>query len=112
MALTQGERFILAIARPPTATQDHAVDAGDVAWAFDLPQPTVTHTPFAPVITDHAVDAGALAWAFNLPEPSVTHTPASSGESVSVTVSTDWGYRIHQLHSLVRQPVSRVALCR
>ena len=73
-AIDTGERFILAIARPPTATQDHAVDAGDVAWAFDLPQPTVTHTPFAPVTTDHAVNAGALAWAFALPEPTVTHT--------------------------------------
>ena len=41
---------------------DHAVDAGAVAFAFHLPQPTVTHT--ALVTTDHAVDAGNVSWAF------------------------------------------------
>ena len=44
---------------------DHAVDAGAVSWAFNLPQPTVTHT--ALVTTDHTVDAGAVSWAFALP---------------------------------------------
>ena len=52
----------------------HAVDAGAVAFAFHLPQPTVTHT--ALVTTDHAVDAGNVSWAFALPQPTVTHTPA------------------------------------
>ena len=63
-------------------TADHAVDAGNVGWAFDLPQPIVTHTSVLP--TDHAVDAGDASWAFTLPQPTVTHTPASSA---SVTVA-------------------------
>ena len=54
---------------------DHAVDAGNVGWAFALPQPTVTHTPATPVTTDHAVDAGAASWVFDLPEPTWSPTP-------------------------------------
>ena len=38
------------------ASGDYAVGAGAVAWVYDLPQPTVTHTPR--VTVDHAVDAG------------------------------------------------------
>ena len=69
--LVTGDRLIVAFTLP---TVDHAVDAGAVAFAFDLPQPTVTHTP-ATVTTDHAVNAGAVAFAFTLPQPTVTHTP-------------------------------------
>ena len=86
-----------------------AVDAGALSWAFDLPEPTVTHT-LAPVPVDHSVDAGSLAWAFdlpsrrsrirreclwttlwtqgrlawtfNLPEPTVTHTESACDHSV------------------------------
>ena len=62
---------------PEPESEDHAVDAGDAAFAFALPQPTVTHVPFvAPVTTDHAVNAGDASFAFAAPEPTVTHTSA------------------------------------
>ena len=67
-AIATGDRFLLAIAEPIT---DHVVDAGDVAWVFDLPEPTVTYT--AP--SDHVVNAGDVAWVFDIPEPTVTYTP-------------------------------------
>ena len=57
---------------------DHAVDAGDAAFAFDdIPQPTVTHTPAA-VTNAHAVNAGDASFAFAVPQPTVTHTPAAT----------------------------------
>ena len=34
------------------------------------------HTPATPTTTDHAVNAGNVVWAFDLPQPTVTHTPA------------------------------------
>ena len=67
-AIATGDRFLLAIAEPIT---DHVVDAGDVEWAFHLPQPTVTYTPPGA----QAVNAGDVAFAFHLPQPSVTYTP-------------------------------------
>ena len=101
-AIATGDRFLLAIAEPLSALA-HAVDAGDVAWDFDLPEPTVTYTPAAaahavnagdvafdfaipqPTVTytppspvAQAVDAGDVAWAFDLPEPTVTYTPAGA----------------------------------
>ena len=57
-----------------TATEDHAVDAGDAAVAFAVPQPTVTRT--AP--DSHEVNAGDVAIAFDLPQPTVTRTAAAS----------------------------------
>ena len=89
-AIATGDRFVLAIAEPAATTTDHAVDAGAVEWAFDLPQPTVTHTPAAATV-DHAVDAGAVSWAFHLPEPSVTHSlPASATiwAQYAITINT------------------------
>ena len=84
-ALVTGDRLIVAFTLPSVTTVDHAVDAGGVSWGFDLPQPSVTHTPASGAV-DHAVDAGAAAWSFDLPEPSVTHTPATPAGVVSVTV--------------------------
>ena len=82
--ISTGDRFIFAFARPASVSVDHAVDAGNVAWSFALPEPTVTHTSVLPI--DHAVDAGAVSWVYDLPQPTVTHTPATSGDEVSVTV--------------------------
>ena len=48
----------------PDSGTDHAIDAGDVAWLFDWPQPTSTHVSATP--TDHAIDAGDVAWVFRL----------------------------------------------
>ena len=61
---------------PTLGPVDHAVDAGAVAWAFALPQPTVTHTRAAGTV-DHAVNAGTVSFAFHLPQPAVTHTLAA-----------------------------------
>ena len=85
--ITDGDLFIFALTRPEPESEDHAVDAGDAAFAFNIPQLSITHVPFVtPATTDHVVNAGDAAFAFAAPEPTVTHTPASSGETVSVTV--------------------------
>ena len=98
-AIATGDRFLLAIAEPLSALA-HTVDAGDVAWAFDIPEPTVAYTaPLAQAVDagdvawafdlpeptvaytaplDHVVNAGDVAWAFDLPEPTVIYTPASA----------------------------------
>ena len=41
------------------------VDACAVSF-YDLPEPTVTHTPATPPTIDHAVNAGAVSWAYAL----------------------------------------------
>ena len=51
---------------------DHSVNAGVVAFAFNIQQPTITHT--LRVTADHAVNAGDASWAFNILQLSVTHT--------------------------------------
>ena len=61
---------------------DHAVNAGDAAFAFAVPEPTVTHVPV--VTNDHAVNAGDAAFAFALPQPSVTHTLAAGTTAYDV----------------------------
>ena len=76
-AIATGDKFLLAIAEPIT---DHVVDAGDVAWDFDLPEPTVTYTP----AVDHVVDAGDVAWVFDITEPTVTYTPPAGTVDFSV----------------------------
>ena len=70
-----------------TPSVDHAVDAVAVAWTFDLPEPTVTHTPRATV--DYAVDAVAVSWTFDLPEPSVTSAVAFSVELTLTQTATE-----------------------
>ena len=42
--LRTGHRFIFAIAGTAPVVTEHAHDAGDAAWAFAVPQPTVVHT--------------------------------------------------------------------
>ena len=76
------------------ASGDYAVDAGAVSWVFDLPQPTVTHTPR--VTTDHAVDAGAVAWVFDLPEPSVTYTPRVTTDHAVDAGAVSWVFALPQ----------------
>ena len=56
----------------PPVTVDHEVDAGNVSWAFAIPEPTVTHT--TPTPTDHAVNAGNVSWSFDVPQPTIRHT--------------------------------------
>ena len=52
-------------------TTDHTVNAGDVSWAVEVTEPTVT---LVLATTDHAINAGDVAWAFDIPQPTVTHT--------------------------------------
>ena len=71
--------------------RDHAVDAGDVTWAYALPQPTVTHTPATPVTTDHAVNAGAASWAFAIPQPTITHVVAGAPDFLTYLWTSNGG---------------------
>ena len=52
------------------AVADHAVNAGDAAMAFAVPEPTVTRTE----PDDHAVNAGDSAHAWAIPQPTTTST--------------------------------------
>ena len=80
----------------PPVTVDHEVDAGDVSWAFDIPEPTVTHTMPAAVPTDHAVDAGNVAWTFDIPEPTVTHTSVLPQDHAVNAGNVAWTFNIPQ----------------
>ena len=55
----------------PRTAMDHTVDAGDVAFAFAVPQPTITHTR---VIRNYSRNAGDVAWRFRIPQPRVTYS--------------------------------------
>ena len=46
-----------------TAAQTHAVDAGDTAWAFAVPQPSVTHQGAG----GSAINAGDVSWGLRCP---------------------------------------------
>ena len=61
---------------------DHAVNAGSVAWAFALPQPSVTHTRAA-VTVDHAVNAGSVSFAFAFAAAQPSRTPERHGTTAS-----------------------------
>ena len=74
--------FSFALPQPtvthvPVVTTDHAVNAGDASFTFALPQPSVTHT-LASGTVDHDVNAGDLSWAFDLPQPTITHTTVAT----------------------------------
>ena len=56
--------------------QAHTADAGDVAWTFDIPQPTATL-----VSTRKTGDAGDAAWAFDIPQVSGTRMAAPGAPS-------------------------------
>ena len=73
VAVDAGDVAFLFALPQPTVTRSHAyaVNAGDAAWAFALSQPAVTKTE-APAV-DHEVDAGDVAVAFAVPQPAVTH---------------------------------------
>ena len=68
LAIAAGNDFVFGIARQEPDV--HAVDAGDAAFAFALPEPTVTRT----LPDDHAVNAGDADFALAVPEPTVTRT--------------------------------------
>ena len=91
--LADGDRFIFKTARPAAGPTAHAVDAGNIEWAFDVPEPSVTHTSAAG--TDHAVNAGDVHWAFAIPQPTVTHTVASGAHAVDAG-DVAWAFHLPQ----------------
>ena len=73
--IADGDLFIFALTRPePEPVVGHAVNAGDAAFAFLIPQPNVTLTMASGAVA-HAVSAGDVSFDFVLPQPAVTHTP-------------------------------------
>ena len=78
-----GDRWLVRFARPAASGQTHTVDAGDAAWAFDVPEAAVTHT--TPQGTAYTVDAGNVSWSFTIPAVTVTLTPAGGVNSVGFT---------------------------
>ena len=88
-AIEDGTRFIFALAR--SAFNAHAVNAGDVAWTFAVPQPAVTHT------RAHAVDAGNIAFSFAVPQPTVTHTSIQPQSHAVDAGDVFWSFSVPQL---------------
>ena len=88
-AIATGDRFLLAIAEPLSALA-HAVNAGDVAFAFDIPEPTVTYTP----PSAQAVDAGDVAFAFDIPQPTVAYTAPSPVAQAVDAGDVEWAFNI------------------
>ena len=78
----------------PATTTDHAVDAGNILWAFTLPQPTVTHTAVQPI--DHTVAARNITWAFTLPQPTVTHTTVLPQTYTVNAGNISWAFTLPQ----------------
>ena len=74
-----------------TTTTDHAINAGDVAWVFDWPQPTSTHVSAAPI--DHAIDAGDVAWVFDWPQPTSTHGITATNWTRILQISGSYAIR-------------------
>ena len=96
------------VTHTPRVTTDHAVDAGAVAWVFNLPEPTVTHTPR--VTTDHAVDAGDASWTFDLPEPTVTHTPRVTTDHAVDAGAVAWVFNLPEPSVTVAYAVDAAAV--
>ena len=57
------------------ANSDEVIAFADALRAAGASSASVTIRDFTPTV-DHAVDAGGVTFAFDLPEPTVTHTPA------------------------------------
>ena len=79
----------------PTVTrtrqpQSHAVDAGNVAWAVETPQPTVAHTP----PQSHAVDAGPAAWEFAVPQPAITSSGLPTKSHAVDAGAVNWAFAV------------------
>ena len=91
--IASGARFIFKAARPVTVSADHAVDAGDAAFAFALPQPSVTHT-LASGAVDHSVGAGDIAFTFALTQPTRTHIQAVSDDHAVNAGDLNWGFDV------------------
>ena len=102
-AVAESSHFVLGMARAGSGPTDHTADAGDLAWQFDLADPTITKVSPPVDAGDIAwafdlseprvlllktVNAGDLAWAFALPEPSVTKT----GSHVVNAGDLDWQF--------------------
>ena len=92
--ISTGDRFIFALARPTPVAVDHAVDAGNVSWTFDVPEPTITHTPTTPAPTDHAVDAGNVSWVFDIPQPTIRHTTVGPQDHAVDAGNVSWTFTI------------------
>ena len=79
--------LVIANAILASAVTQHAVNAGDAAWSFDLPEPTPRVT--TPVV--HAVNVGEVGWSFDLPEPGITDTrpPLATPANLTATNPTE-----------------------
>ena len=71
-------------------TVDHSVNAGDIAFTFALTQPTRTH--IQAVADDHAVNAGDLHWGFDVPRPTVTHTTVTTQDHAVNAGDLSWAF--------------------
>ena len=91
--IASGARFIFKAARPATVSADHAVDAGDAAFAFAVPQPSATHT-LASGTVDHSVGAGDIAFTFALTQPTRTHIQAVADDHAVNAGDLNWGFDV------------------
>ena len=90
-SLDDGTRFILFITEPEAVATAHTVDAGDAAWAFDVPEVTVT------VTHAYEVDAGDASWAFAVPEVAVTHVSAQPQAFTRNAGDVAWAFDVPEV---------------
>ena len=82
--ITDGDLFIFALTRPEPESEDHAVDAGDAAFAFALPQPSVTHVPICcPGDNGSCRQCGRRSVCVRAPRTDRTHTSAPRQASLA-----------------------------
>ena len=81
----------VTIVRPPSV--DHAINGGDLAWGFDLPEAAVTLVA-APVGVDHTVNGGDLSWGFQLSPATVTIVAAGPVDHTVNGGSLSWGFHL------------------
>ena len=80
----------LTLTDDPPAT-DHTVDAGNVSWSFDVPEPTVTHTP-APTATAPSRPAQPTLVVDS--DTQITATGVAPDDGGSPITSYDWRHRV------------------
>ena len=94
ISLTDHDATLTLTSGGPPATQDHAVDGGNLSWGFTIPQATVTVMRAAGT-TDYAINGGDLDWGFAIPQATITIVRAAAAVDHAVDGgSIAWGFAI------------------
>ena len=94
ISLTDHDATLTLTSGGPPATQDHAVNGGNLSWGFEIPEATVTIVRAAGTV-DHAISGGNLSWGFAIPQATVTLVVAAGPVDHAVDGgSLSWGFHL------------------